>query len=240
VGNINLFLFYFSISNVFIKIIYRFVYNLKTFQILPNTGYMKIAETNEDLARLKKVAAGDEHSFSLLFDKYRANIYTTALRITADEWAAEEILQDTFLKVWLNRKILPELDNFGGWLYTIARNLTYNSVRQVQNEKKKLLNAAKESISVYYKQTDYLTEDKEFEHILRLAIEQLPPKQKLTYELIKEQEMKREEAALALNVSPETVKWNLDQAMRSIRAFCMVHLKDAPLIVGLYFSAKYL
>ncbi|SMC92024.1 RNA polymerase sigma factor [Pedobacter nyackensis] len=200
---------------------------------------MKIADTNEVLALLKKVATGDEHSFSLLFDKYRPNIYTTALRIIGDEWTAEEILQDTFLKVWLNREILPDLENFGGWLYTIARNLTYNSIKQVQSEKKKLVKAAKESISVYYRQTDYLTEDKEFEHILKLAIERLPPKQKQTYQLIKEQEMKREEAALALNVSAETVKWNLDQAMRSIRAFCMAHLKDAPLIIGLYFSAKY-
>lgn len=200
---------------------------------------MKIADTNEVLALLKKVATGDEHSFSLLFDKYRPNIYTTALRIIGDEWTAEEILQDTFLKVWLNREILPDLENFGGWLYTIARNLTYNSIKQVQCEKKKLVKAAKESISVYYRQTDYLTEDKEFVHILKLAIERLPPKQKLTYQLIKEQEMKREEAALALNVSAETVKWNLDQAMRSIRAFCMAHLKDTALIIWLYFSAKY-
>jgi RNA polymerase sigma-70 factor (ECF subfamily) len=200
---------------------------------------MKMTNKNDDLSLLQKVAVGDEPSFSLLFNKYRANIYTTALRITADEWMAEEILQDTFLKVWLNREMLPDLENFGGWLHTIARNLTYNSIKQVQNEKKKLLNAAKESISVYYRQTDYLAEDKEFAHILRLAIEQLPPKQKLTYQLIKEQEMKRDEAAQVLNVSSETVKWNLDQAMRSIRAFCMVYLKDAPLIVGLYISAKY-
>ncbi|MCX2452085.1 sigma-70 family RNA polymerase sigma factor [Pedobacter sp. PLR] len=198
---------------------------------------MKTRNSNDDLSLLTSVASGDEQSFRLLFDKHRANIYTTALRITANEWTAEEILQDTFLKVWINREILPDLENFMGWLYTIARNLTYNSIKQAQNEKKKLLLAAKESI--YYPPTDYLTQDKEFEHILRQAIERLPPKQKLTYQLIKEQEMKRDEAALALNVSPETVKWNLDQAMRSVRAFCMAQLKDAPLIIGLYFSSKY-
>ncbi|WP_316748103.1 RNA polymerase sigma factor [Pedobacter gandavensis] len=199
---------------------------------------MKSRDTIDDLSLLTSVARGDEQSFRLLFDKHRPNIYTTAWRITGDEWTAEEILQDTFLKVWINREILPELENFAGWLYTIARNLTYNSIKQRQNEKKKLLLAAKESIE--YRHTDYLTQDKEFAYILKQAIERLPPKQKLTYQLIKEQEMKREEAARTLNVSPETVKWNLDQAMRSIRAFCMTQLKDAPLIIALYFFSKYL
>lgn len=200
---------------------------------------MKIINTNEETALLEKVAAGEELSFSLLFDQYRSNIYTTALRITGDEWTAEEILQDTFLKVWLHRASLPELDNFGGWLYTIARNLTYNAVKHSQNEKKKLLAVVKENISVYYQHTDYLTEEKELNKILEQAIERLPSKQKMTYKLIKQQYMKREEVAKALSVSAETVKWNLDQAMRSIRAFCMAHLKDTPLIIILYFSSKY-
>ncbi|WP_316817673.1 RNA polymerase sigma factor [Pedobacter nyackensis] len=200
---------------------------------------MKVTDTKNELSLLTKVAEGDEHSFSLLFNRYRPNIYTTALRITGDEWVAEEILQDTFLKVWVNRTTLPYLDNFGGWLYTIAKNLTFNSIKHAQSERKKLLNITRESISIYYRETDYLAEENEFNKILNQAIERLSPKQKLTYKLIKEQGMKREEAASALNVSAETIKWNLDQAMKSIRAFCMVRLKDLPLIIVLYFSAKY-
>ncbi len=223
------------IYRIFIKITCRFV-------IIEPTKYlidMKIIHTNEEMSLLESVAKGHEASFALLFDRYRSNIYTTALRIIGDEWSAEEILQDTFLKVWLNREKLPDLDNFGGWLYTIAKNLTYNSIKQTQNEKKKLLDVVKDSISICYREADHLTEENEFNKILEQAIERLPVKQKLTYKLIKQQDMKRDEAAIALNVSAETVKWNLDQAMRSIRAFCMAHLKDAPLIVTLYFSAKY-
>lgn len=200
---------------------------------------MKITNVVDEPSLLRNIATGDEQSFSLLFNKYRPNIYTTALRITADEWVAEEIVQDAFLKVWLSREKLHEIDNFGAWLYTVAKNLTYNSLKQAQNEKRKLLNAVEKSINVYYKQTDHLTQEKEFEHILNQAIERLPQKQRITYQLIKQQEMKREEAARTLNVSAETVKWNLDQAMRNIRAFCMAHLKDAPIIVVLYLSAKY-
>lgn len=200
---------------------------------------MKIEMTGDEVSLLYKVSMGNEQAFRVLFDKYRPNIYTTALRITADEWVAEEILQDTFLKVWLNREVIANLDNFGGWLYTIAKNLTYNAIKQSQNEKRKCLNMAKDSISVYYPQTDYLIQEREFKNILKQAIDRLPPKQQLTYRLIKQQEMKREEAASVLKVSAETVKWNLDQAMRSIRAFCMAHLKDASFIVVLYFSSKY-
>jgi len=58
--------------------------------------------------------------------------------------------------------------------------------------------------------------------------------------LIKEKHMKRNEAASLLNVSPETVKWNLDQAMRNIRAYCLANMKELPLIIVLHLFFKYL
>ena len=188
---------------------------------------------------LQKVAAGDEIAFAKMFDLYRPNIYSTALRITGADFIAEEIAQDTFLKVWLNRSGLPDLNNFDGWLYTIAKNLTFNALKGEQQEKKKRLEMVRESLEVQYPQADHLVQEKQFNAILEEAIARLPPKQKQTYLLIKRQEMKREEVAAELQVSPETVKWNLEQAMKSIRAFCLVHLEDVPRIFLLYYFTKY-
>lgn len=190
-------------------------------------------------AVLAKVAEGDEAAFAQLFDWYRSNIYTTALRIAKDGWVAEEILQDVFVKVWLARTTLNTIENFDGWLYTIARNITYNALKRSQKEKEHFNKVAQESISLFYPEADYQLQDKEFQRILEQAIERLPEKQQATYRLIKEQHLKRDQAAAELGVSPETVKWNLDQAMRSVRAYCVAHIKDLPLILILHFYSKY-
>lgn len=188
---------------------------------------------------LRQVAAGDEQAFKSLFDRYRANIYTTALRFTNHEWMAEDIVQDTFVKVWLNRSLLPTLDNFDGWLYTLAKNITLNVLKKRENYKTYYQQEAKDALLRYFPEADYLVQDKEFQAMLQQAIERLPPKQQQTYRLIKEEYHKRDEVASMLRVSPETVKWNLDQAMKSIRAYCLANMKDLPFVLILHFCTKY-
>jgi RNA polymerase sigma-70 factor (family 1) len=188
---------------------------------------------------LLKIQNGEEDGFVQLFDLYRPKIYTTALRITKDEWVAEEILQDTFVKIWIGRETLGKIENFEAWLYTIARNITYNALKRMQRDKGNLDRLTQDSVTLFYPEADYHLQSKEFQQILENAIERLPPKQKITYQLIKEQNLKRDQAATQLNVSPETVKWNLDQAMRSIRAYCVSQMKDLPLLFFLHFLFEY-
>lgn len=207
--------------------------------ICRKTFVMRSIEADKVSALLEKIQNRDESAFTQLFDLYRSKIYTTALRITKDEWVAEEILQDTFLKIWIAREQLKDIDNFEGWLYTVARNITYNVLKRTAREKGNFDRLVQDSITLFYPEADYHIQAKEFQKILDQAISRLPAKQKATYQLIKEQYLKREEAAAKLNVSPETVKWNLDQAMRSIRAYCMIRLKGLPLVFILHFFSKY-
>lgn len=188
---------------------------------------------------LREVAVGDEQAFKSLFDRYRANIYTTALRFTNNEWMAEDIVQDCFVKVWLHKALLPTLDNFEGWLYTLAKNITLNVLKKKEHYHTYSQEEAKDALLRYFPEADYLIQDKEFQTMLQQAIDRLPPKQQQTYRLIKEEYHKRDEVASLLQVSPETVKWNLDQAMKSIRAYCLANMKDIPLVLILHFFTKY-
>lgn len=186
------------------------------------------------------VSKGDEEAFKVLFDTYRPNIYTTLLRITNDEWLAEDIVQDTFLKVWINRHILTTIDNFETWLYVLSKNITLDLIKKQKKYKTFAQEEAKTALISVYPEADYLTQDKDFQHLLDTAIERLPNKQKETYRLIREEYLKREEVAAILKVSPETVKSNLDQAMKSIRAYCLANMKDVPLILLLHFFLKHI
>ncbi|MDF2850013.1 MAG: hypothetical protein K0S31_698 [Sphingobacterium multivorum] len=192
------------------------------------------------ISLLQRVADGDHDAFQELFDIYRPNIYTTALRVAGNEWIAEDIVQDTFVKVWLNRDQLTAIDNFEAWLFILAKNITLNLLKKQDSYKKYAHEEAKSALLRVYPEADYLVQDKEFQALLNEAISRLSKKQKETYLLIKEKHMKRNEAASLLNVSPETVKWNLDQAMRNIRAYCLANMKELPLIIVLHLFFKYL
>ena len=174
---------------------------------------------------LSRIAAGDEYAFSELFDHYRPNVYTTALSMTGREWQAEEILQDTFLKVWLKRESLGEILNFGGWLYTIAERLTLNAIlfhNRLQEKSREYAYIEKNGEAG---DPDLILMEKQYEQALREAIDRLPEKQRQAYHFIKVLGMKREEAAKRLRVSPETIKSNLDQALKNIRAFCLARIE---------------
>ena len=58
-------------------------------------------------------------------------------------WMAEEVLQDSFLKVWIRRRELPHLNNFGGWLYTLSGRLAINALQDFKRKKSCCMNIQK-------------------------------------------------------------------------------------------------
>ncbi|HEY8898417.1 MAG TPA: RNA polymerase sigma-70 factor [Niastella sp.] len=177
--------------------------------------------TEQELLRL--VAEGDRNAFTQIYNNYRNKIYSIAFELTESKTVAEEIVQDTFLKIWVKREMLPGVEHFRAYLFTITRNYVFTALKRI---------ARKESIEVSAIQDaplyDHDTEDRvlnnEYTRILQAAIDRLPEQQKQVYNLIKKEGLKREEAAAALHLSPETVKTHLAQAMRSIRTYCLARL----------------
>ncbi len=98
---------------------------------------MHVVPLHNEQNLLDQIAEGNEHAFETIYNHYRPVIFTKALRLADENWAAEEIVQDTFLQVWLKRSELRHLDNFSGWLYTIAVNFTYNSLVKKDRERKR-------------------------------------------------------------------------------------------------------
>ena len=77
---------------------------------------------NDDAELIQRVLAGDDTAFSALVKKHQKSVHALAWRKTGDFHVAEEITQDTFLKVYQNLSTLKEPQKFAGWLYVIATN----------------------------------------------------------------------------------------------------------------------
>lgn len=178
---------------------------------------------------IQLITQDDEQAFAKLFDHYRDKIYGVAFKLTHSTTVAEEITEDVFLKVWLRRGALNEIDNFNAYLFTIARNETYKILKQIAKNYKIVLLAENHETISHENSEDSLIA-KEYNSLLQKAIDKLPHQQKQVFQLIKQEQLKRNEVAEILHIQPETVKFHLAQAMKNIRAFCMLHLN---LFIGL-------
>jgi RNA polymerase sigma-70 factor (ECF subfamily) len=186
-----------------------------------------------DIAFFQRIASGDQTAFALLVAHYHKSVYSVAYRLTRSVPLSEEIVQDVFLKIWLKREMLVEIANFPGFLHTVSTNMIYSALRQQQRDVLSISDTDLDERAPAVNATEEVVQDREYESLLEKAIRRLPERQQQTYILIKREGMKREAAAAAMNISPETVKSNLEQAMKNIRAFCMANLDLMMIIIWL-------
>jgi RNA polymerase sigma-70 factor (family 1) len=185
---------------------------------------------------LLQVSESDENAFRQIYDEYRKRIYSYALNLTESEDKASEIVQEVFLKLWLNRGKLPEVHNFQAWLYTIARNSFFDAIKKSANESTALKKLTFSSKDISH-ETDYFILDRENQVLLEQAMERLPDQQKLVFKL-KSQGLKLDEIATELNISKNTVKVHLSKALSSVKDYLKNHTDTALILLLILLGRK--
>ncbi|MBA3943676.1 MAG: RNA polymerase sigma factor [Herpetosiphonaceae bacterium] len=87
---------------------------------------------NEDAVHLRALAAGNKNALEALFDRYQATVYQTAVAITRDPQLAEEVLQDTFFRLYKTAHRLDTSLPLAPWLYRVAINLCYTRLKSLR------------------------------------------------------------------------------------------------------------
>ncbi|MEJ2882976.1 RNA polymerase sigma factor [Pedobacter sp. GR22-6] len=188
----------------------------------------KLLENETEL--LAQIAEGDQRAFTAIFKHYQRFIFSFSKRITASDESAGEVVQDIFLKIWLNREELREVKNFGGYLNRLVRNHSLNIVRQ-QLQLAKTVSEFTRAYDESDESTILQLEYNEVNSILNEAIEALSPQQRLVYQLCHQQGLKYEEAAAEMNISPQTVNAYMKAALMKIRMHFKKHAVVYPLFI---------
>ena len=81
---------------------------------------------------IERVLRGEQEAFGELFDRYGQSIYTLAARLTNDRLEADDIVQDTFVKLDVKKPPFRGKCSFKTWLFTIARNCAIDHLRKYQ------------------------------------------------------------------------------------------------------------
>jgi RNA polymerase sigma-70 factor (ECF subfamily) len=81
-----------------------------------------------------RIARGDELAFEELYNQTKNGLYSFVLSICGDHHLAEDIMQSTYIRIRLSAKMYKAGSNTLAWIYTIAKNLTYNELAKQKRE----------------------------------------------------------------------------------------------------------
>jgi RNA polymerase sigma-70 factor (family 1) len=181
---------------------------------------------------LLQVAEGDQKAFRILFDQYHQRLGLHIFRLTKSHEMAEEIVLDVFLKIWINRASLAEIQNFQAYLYVMSKNHALNSLKKLAIER---IATAELELADSQTHFDESPDDNERYLLIDEAIDHLPPQQQKVYLLSRHGLLKQSQIAEELNLSKETVKKYLKIASESIRCYIRKKLVSSLPAVLLYF-----
>ncbi len=186
-----------------------------------NRQSMQTVRAFDERRLLQQVAEGDEKAFAMLVEQKWNNIYAQALTYVKSTHHAQDIVQEVFLKVWEKRQTLIELERFDSYLFIIARNYIISELRKKITVPigDKLI----ESFEEESKAPDRILVHKQLTELVERAMQLLPPQQKITIKLSREEGLSHEEIAKHMELSKETVKKHICRALNFLRTYVRTH-----------------
>ena len=172
----------------------------------------KMKTDKELVAEIKE---GNARAFDQLYEAYGHKLYLFALSILKSKEDAEEVVQNTYLKIWEKRKSIDSDHSFKSFLFTVAYNLTVDLLRERLKERKYRENILNKAISNYN-----IDEAIEFgdllEHVQQI-IKELPPRKNEIYQLSRMDHLSYIEIAEKLNISVKTVENSINFSINFIK-----------------------
>jgi RNA polymerase sigma-70 factor (ECF subfamily) len=171
---------------------------------------------------LQKIAEGDSSAFRLLFDRYYGLIYSASFRYLKIHELAEDTVQSSFMKIWEKRNNLGHVERFDHYLFRIAHNEMANHFRKHSKRDKHI----QRILELFEEETgspEELLITKQKRALIADVISDLPPQQQTTYKLSRDEGLSYQEIAERMQLSVNTIKVHISQALKTLRIFFAEH-----------------
>ena len=166
----------------------------------------------------------DVHAFEFLFEAFYDRLLRVALYYLDRSEVAEDAVSEVFYTLWSNRNRFSKVENIENYLYTITKNRCLTLLR---SKGKMILNddSAVESHQIVIENPESNLISEEFIKFYNDRIQDLPPKCKLVFMMVKEDGLKYKEVAEHLDISVKTVENQMTKAIGHIRK-CLKSYKE--------------
>jgi RNA polymerase sigma-70 factor (ECF subfamily) len=171
----------------------------------------------------QRIAFADEKAFRQLFDCYAPKLIQFALSIIKDKEVAMEIVHEVFVKIWKLKERTPHILNLKVYLYTAVKN---TAVNYLSGKFATLCTESFDDTNIQLRDEDcpeQLLITAEIFKQIQQAVEQLPPRCKMIFKLVREDDLKYKEVAEILNISANTVDAQMVIAVKRISEKVKIH-----------------
>jgi len=171
----------------------------------------------EDLFHLgERIANDDQLAYRQLFIQFYNKLSRFVMGFTKSKELTEEIVSDVFINVWRRRKNILEIMNLKLYLYVSAKNITFNYLKKLHRENLADLESVEIEPEDPFADPGAAMITREMNVKLKAAINELPPRCKLIFTLIKEDGLTYKQTATLLGLSESTVENQLSIALKKI------------------------
>lgn len=174
--------------------------------------YLRLAD--DELLRL--ISEGDEAAFNTVYQRYMPLLYIYGCKIVSDTDEVKDILQEVFTSIWSKRN-LQISTSFSAYIYAAVRYKLFDYL-----DKKKIRNGYATSLQQFMEEGECVTDNEVRANELRRQIEKeidsLPPKMREVFILSREANQTYEEIASQLDISHNTVRKQISNALKIIRS----------------------
>ena len=168
----------------------------------------------------------DQAAFRELFNHFFPGLLSFAQSFLKNRPLAEEVTGDVFIRLWENRSVLPTIKSLSYYLYVATRHACINALqKQKKYESLSLDDIGEEFTFGFFDREGVLVQQENLSQIAE-AINNLPPKCRLIFRLIKEEGLKYKEVAQLLNIAEKTVEAHMALAMKRIVDHLQSHLPE--------------
>lgn len=188
-----------------------------------------------DADRMLALRRGDLGAFEQLVDRYREPLYAYFLRMVGDRGWAEDLCQETFLRVYRNRGNYEERDEFKAWVFRIARNLAFDFKRREKHRSRRTRTIARTPDAPENPLAELPCADpppadqigaRELEERVQMALSELPLKFRNVFVLCVLEGLSYEEAAAIENCPVKTISSRLARARQRFAGSLETYLQS--------------
>lgn len=170
-------------------------------------------EREIELRLVARLKAGDTAAFEAIYEAYRPRLFSFLARLSRRRDVAEDLLEETWLRLVTRASELTDETRLGPWLFTVARNLFASWCRHRAVDESRILDFALSWPGALPRESPFeLAARGETERRLETALARLPARDREVLLLVAGEDLSPAEAAAVLGLSPEAVRKRLQRA----------------------------
>ena len=165
---------------------------------------------------LKELKKGDHAAFEEIFERYSKPLFQFSLNYLKSKEAAEDIVQEVFIKIWNNRREIKTDTSFQSYLFTIALNSVrkyFNKISRLNEIRHDILIDFSRMKSEFDDRSDYQALLDKLDELIR----QMPEKRREVFIKKKIEEKSLKEISEELNITTKTVEYHISEAMKFLK-----------------------